>query len=77
MDSVSSPGKNDTKISNFGLVVFILEHVMSDNVRAQNFPFSAKLDLKKKTLRLTIIVSDNPINSLYQWAFFTPAAYAP
>ena len=56
---------------------FILEHIMSDNVGFQNFPFSAKSWLGKKTLRLAIIVSDNPINSLCQWAFLTTAAYAP
>ena len=43
VDGESSPEKNDTKISHFGYkVIFILEHVMSDNVGFQNFPFSAK-----------------------------------
>ena len=55
---------------------FILEHIMSDNGGLQN-PFSAKSWLGKNTLRLAIIVSDNPINTLCQWAFFTPAAYSP
>ena len=46
MDGLSSPEKNDTKISHFGLVVFILEHVMSANVGLQNFPFSGKTSQK-------------------------------
>ena len=35
MDGVFSPEKNYTKISNFGEVVFILEHVMSGNAGFQ------------------------------------------
>ena len=62
MDGVFSPEKNDTKISNFGLGVLILEHIMSDNVEFQNFPLSTKSWLGKYTLRLAIIVSDKPIN---------------
>ena len=62
MDGVSSPEQNDTKISNFGQGVLILEHIMSDNVEFQNFPFSAKSWLGKNALRLAIIVSDKPIN---------------
>ena len=42
VDGLSSPEKNDTKISHFGWVVLILEHVMSANVGLQNFPFSGK-----------------------------------
>ena len=62
MDGVSSLEKNDTKISNFGSGVLILEHIMSDNVEFQNFSFSAKSWLGKNTLRLAIIVSDKSIN---------------
>ena len=36
---VSSPEKNDTKISNFGSVVCILGHILWDNVEAPNCPF--------------------------------------
>ena len=48
VDGLSSPEKNDTKISHFGSVVLILEHVMSANVGLQNFPFSGKT-LPQKT----------------------------
>ena len=50
---------------------------MSDNVVFHFFLSQLKLDLKEITLRLAIIVSDNQINYLCQWAFFTPAVYAP
>ena len=33
---VTSPEKNDTKISNFGSVVCVLAHIVGDNVEAQN-----------------------------------------
>ena len=45
--------------------IFILEHIMSDHVGLDR--------LRKNAFRLAIIVSDNPINRLCQWAFFTPA----
>ena len=38
---VSSPEKNDTKISNFGSVVCFLGHILCDNVEAQIVFFSA------------------------------------
>ena len=38
---VTSPEKNDTKISNFGSVIYFLGHILWDNVEAQHFPFSA------------------------------------
>ena len=44
VDGLSSPEKNDTKISHF---VLILEHVMSANVGLQNFPFSGKISPPK------------------------------
>ena len=47
VDGLSSPEKNYTKISHFGWVVLILEHVMSANVGLQNFPFSGKTSPKK------------------------------
>ena len=64
VDRVSSPEKNDTKISNFGQGVLILEHItcISDDVEFKNCPFSAKSWLGKNALRLVIIVSDKPIN---------------
>ena len=41
MYEVTSPEKNDTKISNFGSVVRFLGHIFWDNVKTPNFPFSA------------------------------------
>ena len=41
MDGVSYLEKNDTKISNFGQGVLILEHIKSDDVEFKNSPFSA------------------------------------
>ena len=38
---VTSPEKNDTKISNFGSVVCFLGHILWGNVEFQNFHFSA------------------------------------
>ena len=38
---VTSPEKNDTKISKFGSVVCILGHILWNNVEAKHFPFSA------------------------------------
>ena len=61
MPQVSSPEKNDTKISNFGQGVRILEHIISDDVEFKIFPFSAKSWLGKNALQLAIIVSDKPI----------------
>ena len=49
-------------LNNVFKVVFILEHVISDNVGFQNFPISAETWLGNMTFRLAIIVSDNPIN---------------
>ena len=71
MDRVSSPEKNDNKISNFGRGVLILEHTIADHVEFKNFNFSAKSWQGKHALRLVIIVNDKPINLLCQWAFFT------
>ena len=41
MYEVTSPEKNDTKISNFGSVVCFLGHIFWDYVEAKIFPFSA------------------------------------
>ena len=49
MDEVSSPEKNDTKISNFGSVVCFLCHILWDNAKAPSF-------------RLALVVSSNPNN---------------
>ena len=40
-EEVTSPEKNDTKISYFGLVVCFLGHILWDNVETQNFHFLA------------------------------------
>ena len=55
MDGVSSPEKNDTKISNFGQGVLILEHIISDDVELKKKnPYSAKSWLGINALRLAI-----------------------
>ena len=59
---VTSDEKNDTKISNFGSVVYFLGHILWDNVEVQNVPLSAWTRAEKMPFRLAIVVSSNPIN---------------
>ena len=71
MDGVFSPEKNDAKISHFGQAVLIQEHVIPGHVGFKKCPSSAKTSLEN----LTKNARHNYCTR--QWAFFTPAAYAP
>ena len=55
VDGVFSPEKNNTKISNFGQAVLILEHVITVHVRFKNFTPHFKLCLKTRQKTLTIV----------------------
>ena len=73
MYAVTSPEKNDTKISNFGLTVdCFLGHIFERQCRGLKFSlFNLTRHINEFHFRLATVVSSNPFNFVnahcYEW----------